>query len=457
MQTMTTKIARAMTFAVLAFTASTSPRAAPSQVQLEDLEFARTEYVMKSKAFSTADRRQALAYIDSLEAPSSVMSHEQFLLAVLRIVAYAHNAHDSFDFADGWVPPTRLPLRMIWFADALVIARAAPEYGALLGARVERINGATPSELLIRLRAVCTAPDGYLRWNVNWIIESGGLLHALGVGRSADSVDLELTLRDGRRIKQVVAFVPRRETPPGAGPVRLWSARPYAAEIERGWRTAAIANGEPFYLREADAAFRMDRLPDIDALYVQFRANSTADARGQEIAPFVAQVRAAVEASPPTNLVLDLRFDIGGDIGQTRQLMRILAANVKRRVYVLIGPYTFSAGIVSAAAIKHDGGERVTLVGDQVGDRLRFWSEAERACLPHAQYCLHASTGLWDLTAGCSGEPDCYGDQFDANVGSLAPQLRAPLTAASWLAGRDPGMEAIRADIARRSNVGRVR
>src|SRR4249920_1038036 len=117
MQTMTTKIARAMTFAVLAFTASTSPRAAPSQVQLEDLEFARTEYVMKSKAFSAADRRQALAYIDSLEAPSSVMSNEQFLLAVLRIVAYAHNAHDSFDFADGWVPPTRLPLRMIWFAD----------------------------------------------------------------------------------------------------------------------------------------------------------------------------------------------------------------------------------------------------------------------------------------------------------------------------------------------------
>lgn len=446
-----------MSFAILAFTAPTSSHAAPSQMQIEDLEFTRTDYVMKSKAFSAEDRRQALAYIDGVEARSGVMSNEEFLLAVLRIVAYAHNAHDSFDDAGGWVPPTRLPLRMIWFADALVIARAAPEYGELLGARVKRINGATPSELLTRLRAVCTAPDGYLRWNVNWIIESGGLLYALGMGRSASSVHLDLTLRDGRRVKQAIAFVPRGETPPGAGPVRLWSAQLYAAEIERGWRTAAIANGEPFYLRQGDAAFRMERLPDIDSLYVQFRANSTADARGQEIAPFVAQVRAAVEASPPTNLVLDLRFDIGGDIGETRQLMRILAANVKQRIYLLIGPYTFSAGIVSAAAIKHDGGGRVTLVGDQVGDRLRFWSEAERVCLPHAQYCLHASTGLWDLTKGCSGEADCYGDQFDANVGSLAPRLRAPLTAASWLAGRDPGMEAIRADIARRLKVGRVR
>jgi hypothetical protein len=346
---------------------------------------------------------------------------------------------------------------MIWFADALVIARAAPEYGDLLGARVERINGATLSELLIKMRAVCTAPDGYLRWNVNWIIESGGLLYALGVGRSASSVDLDLTLRNGRRIKRAVAFVPRGDTPAGAGPVRLWSAQPYAAEIESGWRTAASVNGEPFYLRQGDAAFRMESLPDIDSLYVQFRANSTADARGQEIAPFVAQVRTAVEASPPTNLVLDLRFDIGGDITETRQLMRFLPTQVKQRIYVLTGPYTFSAGIVSAAAIKHDGGERVTLVGDQVGDRLRFWSEAERACLPHAKYCLHASTGLWDLTKGCSGEADCYGDQFNANVGSLAPQLRAPLTAATWLAGRDPGMDAIRADIARRHNAGRVR
>ena len=86
----------AMTFAGLAFTASTSSRATPSQVQIDDLEFARTDYVMKSKAFSAEDRRQALAYIDGLEARSSVMSNAEFLLAVLRIVAYAHNAHDSF-------------------------------------------------------------------------------------------------------------------------------------------------------------------------------------------------------------------------------------------------------------------------------------------------------------------------------------------------------------------------
>jgi hypothetical protein len=37
--------------------------------------------------------------------------------------------------------------------------------------------------------------------------------------------------------------------------------------------------------------------------------------------------------------------------------------------------------------------------------------------------CLHPTTGLWDLEKGCKREPDCYGDQFGATVGSLEPTL----------------------------------
>jgi hypothetical protein len=177
-------------------------------------------------------------------------------------------------------------------------------------------------------------------------------------------------------------------------------------------------------------------------------ANSTADAQGHEIAPFVKRVRDEIEMTHPKNLILDLRFDIGGNIDETRDLACAMAANVRGRIYVLIGPYTFSAGIVMAAATKHDGGDRVTIVGDNVGDRLRWWSEGKTVCLPNSRYCLHVTTGLWDLIHGCAGDPDCYGDKLDARVDSLEPQLRAPLTAVAWLAGRDPGMEAIKADLA---------
>jgi hypothetical protein len=155
-----------------------------------------------------------------------------------------------------------------------------------------------------------------------------------------------------------------------------------------------------------------------------------------------------LKSSPPKNLILDLRFDTGGDNTQNRELMREIAQRVPGRIYLLVGNYTFSAGIASAAALKHDGGDKVTIVGDAVGDRMHWWSEhGEPVCLPASKVCFAINTGYWNLVDGCHGNPRCYGDQFDLAVPTLEPALRAPLMSQDWLANRDPGMAAIVEDL----------
>ena len=427
---------------LLFFVASCSPKSAHN-AQLADLEFARTNYVLKSKAFAAADREKALQFIDQLKPRTGHLSNEQFLVSMLQLTGFAHNAHDSFDPAGGWIPTTRLPFRMIWFPDAMVIARGASGDARFLGAKVKSIEGLSPDELLARLRPVCGGPDEYVRWNVLWVIENGGLLHALGLAKAPDQLEFKFILSNGTEVTRIVSFVPRNTLPPGVRPPRLWSADLCQGEAERRWRAAIDSARQPFYLQKGDEPFRMERLPNVDALYVQLRANSTADAGGNEIGPFVKRVVKEMETNRPNNLVLDLRFDIGGDIDETRGLAQVMAANTQKRIYLLIGPYTFSAGIVMAAAMKHDGGERVTTVGDRVGDNLRWWSETNRACLPRSGYCLHGTTGLWDLIKGCGGEPDCYGDKYNAKVGSLEPDVRAPLTAFDWMTGRDPALQEV--------------
>ncbi len=89
------------------------------------------------------------------------------------------------------------------------------------------------------------------------------------------------------------------------------------------------------------------------------------------------------------------------------------------------------------------------MVGEEVGDRLRFWSEGERVCLPNSRICVQRTDGMLDLANGCAAEPHCYGDQFVAKIGALTPQIRAPLTAEAYLSGRDPGMEAVVSSIQR--------
>ena len=303
-----------------------------SPSRLGDLDVAQREYVDKAPAFSTAAQEQAHALIVDLRARAPAMTDPQFVLALARIAALADNGHDSFDLGEGsWSPKLRLPVRMIWFADALVIARAAPEAAEFLGASVVTLEGLTPDQLMERLRLLQGGIDGYRRWQLSWIFHSPEALHAIGVARQPDRLEFQLKLADGRTVTRAILAHPKEQMPPGQVPARYWSATPWEGEREKGWRTAVDASHAPLYLQQPDAWFRMVDLPDLQALYVQFRSNFDEDE--SKIAPFVAAVSARLKSSPPNNLILDLRFDTGGDNTQNRELMREIAQRITGRIY----------------------------------------------------------------------------------------------------------------------------
>ena len=426
---------------VLACAASAQAQA-PATSRAGDLELAKSAYVLKSPAFSPEARRRAVAFIDRSARRAAAMSPTAFLLSMLTIPALADNGHDVLNDSDGaWFPADRLPVRMIWFPDGWVVARAAPEFADLLGARVSAIDGLPSAEVFRRVRRYWGGPDSSRRWNLEWFIENGGILHALGIAPRADRLRLAVRLTDGTRTTRELRFVPVKDVPPGRGPIRLWSAQLWTAEAEAGWQAGSGAT-QPLYLEDADAPLRAVPLPELDALYVEFRTHI--DDPPGSVARFTQAVDRELESLQPRNLILDLRFDTGGDTELTRDWQRTIPARIPGRIFVLLGRYTFSAGIVAVAAFKHDGGAKVTLVGEPPGDRLVWWSEGSNVCLPYSHYCPHLTTGQWNLVSGCDGNPGCYGDKYDVVVGTLAPDLAAPLTASDWLSGRDPGMEAIR-------------
>jgi hypothetical protein len=373
------------------------------------------------------------------------MTREQFLLSVLRIAAFADNGHDTeSDEGDAWWPTARLPVRMLWFPDAWVIARADSANVDLLGARVLSIDNRPPAEVFRGLRELCGGVDAYRRWNLEPIVENEGLLHAAGLARHADRLSLELRLVDGRRIHRTLKFIPKTKLPAGQIAERVWSPAPWPGEAEKGWH-AFDRKATPLYLQDGARLFRVVRIPELQALFIQMRVHF--DMNGETVADFRHKVDEEIDEYHPRHLIVDLRFDTGGDTDATRDWQRALPARIPGRVYVLVGRYTFSAGIVAAAAFKHDAPQQVRLVGEAVGDRLRWWSEGHNVCMPDSHYCLHLTTGLWDLVHGCAERPECYGDKYEARVMDLLPDLDAPLTLTSWVSGRDPGMEAIERDL----------
>jgi hypothetical protein len=196
----------------------------------------------------------------------------------------------------------------------------------------------------------------------------------------------------------------------------------------------------PVFLRDYTVPFRSECWPQKQACYVQLRSNE--DEPGHPIGEFLSQVRRQVSTAHPRFLILDLRLDQGGDLTKTFSFMSSVTrlANSIEHVYLLTSAWTFSAGEFSTAAARAHGGGRLTIIGDQVGDRTRFWAEGSAFVLPNSKLTLHFATGLHDYTRSCFGEHGCFWVlyAFPAQVRTLDPDIAVTYTFADYVALRDP-------------------
>ena len=423
--------------------------------QLEDIAVVRTQYFAKEMAYSPATRALAELALDKLASDAGTLSPVEFMVGLRKVGALTDNAHSGLRISDPRAEPeARLPLRLLWLGDTLIVARATGAAADLAGARVLKIEGRTPAAMYEGAKVLLGGNDaGRKHWLAD-LIESAGVLHALGLASAPDKLAMTLQLSDGRTVDRTIAMVRAADLTPTAELERLWSPEPIANE--RGWKAALGVDALPLYLRDANRPFRMAALDDVHALYVQFRSNQ--DEEGAPIAKFVDEVRATVAKTHPEHLIVDLRFDVGGNLLTTLEFMRQVPTLAQTRTYLLIGPYTFSAGIISAAAIAKHGGKRVTIVGEPVGDRLHFWSEGAMIALPNSHLGMRYTDGQFDIVNGCTGAPRCMDDLYpiDVNGVSLQPAITGRLDAEAYFAKSDPAMDAVRKDIAARAGAERT-
>ncbi len=411
--------------------------------QLQDLDAARTNYVLASKAFADESRARALAALDAARQRAGAMSEAEFTLVLSRLAALADNAHDEL------VPNAKLlgpclPVRLVWIGQDLVVALSAPHLPELAGARVIQLGGKTTEELPAIAHGLIGGPEQHVRAESTWLWESPDLLAALGFQVDQGRVRATLRLRDGQLVERTLEPMDRAQVAAASVPELLRNAR-NAPAGGTAWASALLGAPIPLAMREPEKRFRAVPLPAYDTLYVQFRANYDRDG-GRELGKFAGDTAALAVQMHPRFIVIDQRFNGGGNTDLTRELMKVLGAAARDKVYIFTSEHTFSAGIASAAIAKQAAGTKARLVGAPVGDRLRWWSENPRRCLPNSGHCFMPSYGLWDLQKGCAKEQGCFGDAYDVKVASLAPDLSAPLTAADWLAGYDAALSAAAAD-----------
>jgi hypothetical protein len=187
-------------------------------------------------------------------------------------------------------------------------------------------------------------------------------------------------------------------------------------------------------------------IESINGFYIRYRAND--DVGEHSIGTFNKEVEGELSQNTYAVIIIDQRSNGGGDYTRTYKLMSRLPelAGDDSLIYVITGPLTFSAGISSVAFLKASGGQRVTIVGTEIGDHERMWGETSWLTLPNSQLNLQFATGLHDYADGCYEFPNCYWLDFFLNVsvGSLSPEITIPFTFEDYIMGEDPVINFIR-------------
>ena len=192
--------------------------------------------------------------------------------------------------------------------------------------------------------------------------------------------------------------------------------------------------------------FRYELLADGGPAYVQLRLNIGSG--GASVRSFVAEVRERIAEDGPTDIIVDNRFNPGGDLTRTAAFALDLPFMIPERgkVYVLTSNATFSAGIYTSFYPKAAAPDRTVVVGERVGDRERFWAETGSPfTLSNSGYRLNYSLQLHDLESGCFDPSICHMTRHDPGwniaVGSLEPDVEIEFDFDDFMAGRDPVLD----------------
>jgi hypothetical protein len=311
----------------------------------------------------------------------------------------------------------------------------------LLGARLVAVEGRSVQRIRDVLRSFSGGTPAYRDLVAAGVLASPEQLHAVGLSRRADATRYAFITAEGLRIERTLG-VPAPSAPPSA-----WRSLPDATS--GAW--AYQAPGDPFRLHDA---------PEIDAIVVQLRQHL--DAGGRRIADFLREAERQRADRGRSHVVLDMRFNSGGNFLLTRDFIIKWPERVPGRFVVLTSPKTQSAAITSIAYLKQAAPDRVRIVGEPVGDRLMFFSDGLPILLPHSGRYFLPATMRMDYHDGCRKYDDCFEavaqpgqpvaaavlpflgrlDRLPLAVATLEPDVPVAWTIDAWLSGRDPMMDA---------------
>jgi tetratricopeptide (TPR) repeat protein len=407
---------------------SDNPHATRDEGWRADLRFAAREIKRRAYApFGVITETEFDAIVDRIDRAIPDLSDHQVIIELTKLVRHLNDGHARVR------PPEHrqdlqqvIPLQVFLFEEGLFVTAVAPTHEDLLGAEVLAVGDHPVASVLEALEPVIAldnengqlAKDGATTW-----FRNPSALNALGLIPEPDRIPLTVRRRSGETSTATIA----------ADPAHLESKLRQTFPYPHGWRflPETLDTPVPLYLRNANLPFWFEYLPEERTVYFQF--NQVRNTNGETLAEVGERIFSFIDANEVEKLVIDMRWNGGGNTFHELPLLRQIIANrkINRRgsLFVIIGRNTFSAAQNGANFL--DFHSNAIFVGEPTGSSPIFIGETKYFELPWSKTIMNVADLRW------------VGTWPDDNRIWLPPTLYAPPTFAAYRENRDPALEAI--------------
>ncbi len=313
-----------------------------------------------------------------------------------------------------------VPVKFYLFQEGLFITAADAKYKDLLGAQVLKYGERTVDEVLKSLDSLI-GRDNEMRPKefVPTLMRYLALPNALGLIPDAKKISLAIKDFEGKTRTVELAV---DASAPDVGRV-----------LPSNWMSFSqtLSQPVPHYLKNLNPNYWFEYLPESKTVYFQF--NQVVNDKAETLAAFSERLFKFINENAVEKLVIDMRWNNGGNTFLTPPLQLGLIRNEKinqnGKLFIIIGRRTFSAAQNFITFC--DRNTNTIFVGEPSGSSPNFIGEEVPFVLPYSRIQVNVSNLYW---TGSS--------PYDYRTW-IAPTLYTPPTFEMYKANRDSGMEAI--------------
>jgi hypothetical protein len=363
--------------------------------------------------FKKITRDRFIEEADRLCADTARLTLDQFHVRLLQLVALLGDGHTTLSWGDAQTDFGRLPVSIVRLKDGYFIDGIDPGHAALLGGRIIRAGDLDIGVAAARIATLFPYENDASMYNgVSWWLGVPEALEVLGIVPTRRQVALHVQTRDGKPLTATLAPAPRGK------PITF-----VVLPTQDMLKWPKLTNVRPDF-------YWFEHVPEHKSVYLRY--DRCANDPKKILLLFSKELFEFLDAheSDAQRVIIDLRRNGGGNSLVFAPVIAGLATRERftrgGNVIVLIGPRTFSSGMMNALQLKQHAG--AVLMGRPTGQKPNSFGEVRSFPLPNLGATMNYSTKRFTQI-----EED--------DPPSLMPDVLVEPTADDYFAGRDVALE----------------